>query len=70
MAAPLLTRLRPGARRSQGNPIVYFDIKLGRYGEGTPLGRILIELKARAHIRPNACESACVTACRALVFRC
>ncbi|PSC76028.1 peptidyl-prolyl cis-trans cyclophilin-type [Micractinium conductrix] len=27
------------------NPVVYFDIKLGRYGEGTPLGRIEIELK-------------------------
>jgi hypothetical protein len=31
----------------QGNPIVYLDIKLGRYGEGTPLGRVMIELKAR-----------------------
>jgi peptidyl-prolyl isomerase F (cyclophilin D) len=31
----------------QGNPIVYLDIKLGRYGEGTPLGRVVIELKAR-----------------------
>jgi len=28
------------------NPLVYFDIKLGRYGEGTPLGRIVMELKA------------------------
>jgi peptidyl-prolyl isomerase F (cyclophilin D) len=27
------------------NPLVYFDIKLGRYGEGTPLGRITMELK-------------------------
>jgi hypothetical protein len=49
----VLTRLRPGARRSQGNPIVYFDIKLGRYGEGTPLGRILIELKARCAYPPE-----------------
>jgi len=24
------------------NPLVYFDIKLGRYGEGTPLGRIVM----------------------------
>lgn len=27
------------------NPLVYFDIKLGRYGEGAPLGRITMELK-------------------------
>lgn len=27
------------------NPLVYFDIKLGRYGDGTPLGRIVMELK-------------------------
>ena len=27
------------------NTMVYFDIKLGRYGEGTPLGRIVMELK-------------------------
>ncbi len=26
---------------------MFLDIKLGRYGEGTPLGRIIIELKAR-----------------------
>ena len=27
------------------NPLVYFDVSLGRYGTGTPLGRIVIELK-------------------------
>lgn len=27
----------------QENPVVYFDIKLGRYGAGTPLGRVEIE---------------------------
>eukprot|EP00192_Tetraselmis_astigmatica_P014525 CAMPEP_0117663170 /NCGR_PEP_ID=MMETSP0804-20121206/8451_1 /TAXON_ID=1074897 /ORGANISM="Tetraselmis astigmatica, Strain CCMP880" /LENGTH=178 /DNA_ID=CAMNT_0005470133 /DNA_START=35 /DNA_END=569 /DNA_ORIENTATION=+ len=27
------------------NPVVYFDMKLGRYGDGTPLGRIVMELK-------------------------
>jgi len=32
---------------SQGNPLVYLDIALGRYGVGTPLGRITIELKVR-----------------------
>jgi hypothetical protein len=30
-STPFLTLL-------QGNPIVYLDMKLGRYGEGTPLG--------------------------------
>ena len=46
---PLLpVNRRPETReRAQGNPIVYLDIKLGRYGEGTPLGRVMIELKAR-----------------------
>ena len=29
----------------QGNPLVYFDIKLGRYGDAQPLGRIVMELK-------------------------
>ncbi|KIY93428.1 peptidyl-prolyl isomerase F (cyclophilinF) [Monoraphidium neglectum] len=28
------------------NPLVFFDIKLGRYGDSTPLGRIVMELKA------------------------
>lgn len=27
------------------NTLCFFDIKLGRYGEGTPIGRIVIELK-------------------------
>ena len=27
---------------------MYLDIKLGRYGEGTPLGRVMIELKVSA----------------------
>lgn len=29
----------------QDNPVVFFDISLGRYGDSTPLGRIEIELK-------------------------
>lgn len=32
----------------QSNPQVYFDVKIGRVGEGTPLGRIVMELKADA----------------------
>ena len=35
-----------GCSPVQANPVVFFDIKLGRYGEGTPLGRVEIELKA------------------------
>lgn len=30
----------------QSNPLVYFDIALGRYGDATPLGRIVMEVKA------------------------
>jgi hypothetical protein len=29
----------------QANPLVYFDIALGRYGDAVPLGRIVMELK-------------------------
>jgi len=29
----------------EGNPQVYLDVKLGRYGAGVPLGRVVIELK-------------------------
>jgi hypothetical protein len=30
----------------QANPLVYLDLKLGRYGDATPLGRVVVELKA------------------------
>lgn len=30
---------------SPSNPVVFFDIKLGRYGEGCPVGRITIEVR-------------------------
>eukprot|EP00897_Mesotaenium_endlicherianum_P003397 jgi/Mesen1/3085/ME000184S02156 len=30
---------------NKDNPLVYFDIKLGRYGEGTPVGRIVMEVR-------------------------
>jgi hypothetical protein len=36
---------------------VYLDIKLGRYGEGTPLGRVMIELKARRSAQRAATRS-------------
>jgi peptidyl-prolyl isomerase F (cyclophilin D) len=29
-----------------GNPLVYFDLALGRYGDAVPLGRVVMELKA------------------------
>jgi len=29
----------------QQNPLIYFDLSLGRYGDGTPLGRVVVELK-------------------------
>ena len=35
----------PSPPRPQNNPVAFFDLKLGRYGEGTPLGRVTFELK-------------------------
>ncbi|PNW74170.1 hypothetical protein CHLRE_13g588100v5 [Chlamydomonas reinhardtii] len=37
------------------NPLVYFDINLGRYGDATPLGRIVMELKA--DVTPKTAEN-------------
>nr|APW35789.1 peptidyl-prolyl cis-trans isomerase [Chlorella sp. X1] len=37
------------------NPVVFFDIMLGRYGDATPLGRIEIELKA--DVAPKTAEN-------------
>ncbi|KAG2497290.1 hypothetical protein HYH03_004873 [Edaphochlamys debaryana] len=37
------------------NPLVFFDIKLGRYGDSTPLGRIVMELKA--DVTPKTAEN-------------
>jgi hypothetical protein len=39
--------LGPSTPHPQENPLVFFDIQLGRYGDATPLGRIVMELKAR-----------------------
>jgi peptidyl-prolyl isomerase F (cyclophilin D) len=39
----------------KGNPLVFFDIKLGRYGDSTPLGRVVIELKA--DVAPKTAEN-------------
>lgn len=35
----------PLGQPNPANTLVYFDMKLGRYGEGTPLGRIVMEVK-------------------------
>jgi peptidyl-prolyl isomerase F (cyclophilin D) len=35
----------PLGQPNPSNTLVFFDIKLGRYGEGTPLGRIVMEVK-------------------------
>lgn len=35
----------PLGKPTDGNPLVYLDVKLGRYGAGVPLGRVVIELK-------------------------
>eukprot|EP00271_Cylindrocystis_brebissonii_P022424 TRINITY_DN862_c0_g1_i1.p1 TRINITY_DN862_c0_g1~~TRINITY_DN862_c0_g1_i1.p1 ORF type:complete len:336 (-),score=34.16 TRINITY_DN862_c0_g1_i1:348-1232(-) len=37
------------------NPLVFFDISLGRYGQGTPLGRIVVELKE--DVTPKTAEN-------------
>lgn len=34
---------------SADNPLVYFDIKLGRYGDAKPLGRIVMEVRSYPH---------------------
>lgn len=36
----------PLGKPNPANPKVFFDIKLGRYGDSVPLGRIVMELKA------------------------
>lgn len=39
----------------QSNPLVYFDIALGRYGDATPLGTIVMEVKfPNAHAAKRA----------------
>ncbi|KAF8066173.1 hypothetical protein HT031_002495 [Scenedesmus sp. PABB004] len=37
------------------NPLVYFDLALGRYGDAVPLGRVVMELKA--DVTPRTAEN-------------
>mmetsp|Transcript_21609 Transcript_21609/g.51611 ORF Transcript_21609/g.51611 Transcript_21609/m.51611 type:complete len:285 (-) Transcript_21609:173-1027(-) len=37
------------------NPMVFFDIKLGRYGDAVPLGRVVMELKT--DVTPKTAEN-------------
>jgi hypothetical protein len=39
----------------QENPLVYFDINVGRYGDATKLGRVVMELKA--DVAPKTAEN-------------
>ena len=39
------TSYTPPLEVNPANALVYFDIQLGRYGDATPLGRIVMELK-------------------------
>ena len=41
-------RGKRGSASLQENPLVYLDLSLGRYGDATPLGRVVIELKEDA----------------------
>jgi hypothetical protein len=35
----------PSLEVNPANALVYFDLQLGRYGDATPLGRVVMELK-------------------------
>lgn len=50
------------ATTTQANPLVYFDIALGRYGDATPLGRVVMELKVRVSLVAAACGSSSTSA--------
>lgn len=43
------------SKHLQGNPIVYFDIQLGRYGDAVDVGRVVIELKQ--NVTPRTAEN-------------
>ena len=46
---------RPPLEVNPANPLVYFDIQLGRYGDATKLGRIVMELKE--DVTPQTAEN-------------
>ncbi|EFJ50077.1 hypothetical protein VOLCADRAFT_80339 [Volvox carteri f. nagariensis] len=55
MAKAKVAYAPPLGPTNPANPLVYFDIKLGRYGDATPLGRIVMELKA--DVTPKTAEN-------------
>lgn len=55
MASTPISYSPPLGAPNEENPLVYFDIKLGRYGEGTKLGRVVFELKS--DITPKTAEN-------------
>jgi hypothetical protein len=57
----------PAAARHQANPLVYFDIALGRYSDAVPLGRIVMELKEDVVPKTTGeCTQAQIGACPCL----
>ncbi|KXZ45053.1 hypothetical protein GPECTOR_59g662 [Gonium pectorale] len=55
MAKQKTAYLPPLGPPNPANPLVYFDVSLGRYGDATPLGRIVMELKA--DVTPRTAEN-------------
>ncbi|GLC43998.1 hypothetical protein PLESTB_000218300 [Pleodorina starrii] len=55
MAKAKVAYAPPLGSPNPANPLVYFDIKLGRYGDATPLGRIVMELKQ--DVTPKTAEN-------------
>ncbi|GFR49175.1 hypothetical protein Agub_g11198 [Astrephomene gubernaculifera] len=55
MAKAKTAYLPPLGPPNPANPLVYFDIKLGRSADATPLGRIVMELKA--DVTPKTAEN-------------
>eukprot|EP00879_Flechtneria_rotunda_P031201 GHRR01034061.1.p2 GENE.GHRR01034061.1~~GHRR01034061.1.p2 ORF type:complete len:104 (+),score=17.14 GHRR01034061.1:81-392(+) len=45
IAKTRVSYLPPLGPPNPSNPLVYFDIALGRYGDAVPLGRLVMEVK-------------------------
>ncbi|PNH01043.1 Peptidyl-prolyl cis-trans isomerase [Tetrabaena socialis] len=55
MAKAKMAYQPPLGAPNPSNPLVFFDLKLGRYGDATPIGRIVMELKA--DVTPRTAEN-------------